>query len=102
MEQRFSRNIPTISEAEQSILRQKRVAIIGCGGLGGYLAEFMARVGVGAITVVDGDSFEETNLNRQNLSLPALIGRGKAEALGNLDHGAPPLAIGNTGQICHS
>lgn len=80
MEQRYSRNIPTISEAEQSLLGTKRVAVIGCGGLGGYLIEFMARAGVGAMTVVDGDFFEESNLNRQTLSLPELIGVSKARA----------------------
>lgn len=82
MEQRFIRNIPSISEAEQRALRTKRAVILGCGGLGGYNAEILARTGLGALTLVDGDCFEESNLNRQLLSLPSLIGSGKARAAG--------------------
>ncbi len=80
MEQRFIRNIPTISEGEQLSLRSKRAVIVGCGGLGGYIAEFMARAGVGGLAVVDGDCFEESNLNRQTLALPSNIGESKARA----------------------
>lgn len=80
MEPRFIRNIPTITEAQQSLLRTKCAAIIGCGGLGGYAAEMLARSGVGALTVCDGDGFEESNLNRQNLALPGNLGQNKALA----------------------
>ncbi|MBQ8263728.1 MAG: HesA/MoeB/ThiF family protein [Oscillospiraceae bacterium] len=80
MEQRFKRNIPTISEEEQALLRTKRAVIIGCGGLGGYIAEFLARAGVGGLTLVDGDVFEESNLNRQTLALECNIGMSKAKA----------------------
>lgn len=79
MEERYLRNIPAVTETEQRLLRQKTAAVIGCGGLGGYLAEFLCRLGVGCIRVVDGDVFEETNLNRQLLSEPALLGQNKAE-----------------------
>ncbi len=80
MERRFIRNIPTITEAQQSLLRTKCAAVIGCGGLGGYAAEMLARAGVGALTVCDGDMFEESNLNRQNLALPGNLGQNKAIA----------------------
>ncbi len=80
MEQRFIRNIPSISESEQLALRTKRALILGCGGLGGYNAEILARTGIGALTLVDGDCFDESNLNRQLLSLPALIGSSKVRA----------------------
>lgn len=80
MEQRFIRNIPAISEAEQSLLREKRAVIIGCGGLGGYIAELLARAGLGGITVADGDIFEESNLNRQLLSNGDNLGVNKALA----------------------
>lgn len=79
MEKRYMRNIPALSEAEQRLLGQKTVAVVGCGGLGGYLAEFSGRLGIGRIRVVDGDVFEESNLNRQLLSEPALLGQNKAE-----------------------
>ena len=77
---RYSRNIPALSEAECALLRSKTVAVIGCGGLGGYLIEFLARIGIGSIRCVDGDVFEQSNLNRQLLSAPSLLGTGKAEA----------------------
>lgn len=80
METRYQRNIPSISEAEQETLRQKRVLIVGCGGLGGYLGEYMTRMGVGGITAVDGDVFEESNLNRQLLSSVPQLGHSKAVA----------------------
>ena len=80
---RYSRNIPALSEAECALLRSKTVAVIGCGGLGGYLIEFLARIGIGSIRCVDGDVFEQSNLNRQLLSAPSLLGTGKAEAAAN-------------------
>ena len=80
MEERYTRNIPAISAEEQAALAEKRVLVAGCGGLGGYLLEHLARLGLGHITAVDGDVFEASNLNRQLLSAPALLGSGKAEA----------------------
>ena len=77
---RYSRNIPALSEAECALLRTKTVAVIGCGGLGGYLIEFLARLGIGSIRCVDGDTFQESNLNRQLLSTVSLLGVNKAEA----------------------
>jgi len=80
MEKRFLRNIPAITEAEQTLLGQKTVVVVGCGGLGGYLIEYLARVGVGAIRCIDGDRFEESNLNRQLLCTVSRLGMGKAAA----------------------
>lgn len=80
MESRYERNIPSITEAEQKLLKEKKVAILGCGGLGGYLCEFSARLGIGSITVCDGDVFEASNLNRQLLSSEGNLGTLKAEA----------------------
>ena len=54
--------------------------MIGCGGLGGYIIEMLARLGVGEITVVDNDIFDKTNLNRQVLSDEDNIGQRKAFA----------------------
>ena len=76
---RYQRNIPALSEAECALLRGKTIAVIGCGGLGGYLMEYRARIGVGCIRCVDGDVFEESNLNRQLLSSVSLLGAGKAQ-----------------------
>ena len=80
MKERYIRNIPALSEEECKVLRNKRIAVIGCGGLGGYIIEYMSRLGVGAIKAVDGDVFDESNLNRQLLSKNSSIGISKAEA----------------------
>ena len=80
MELRHSRNIPALTEAEQALLAGKTVAVIGCGGLGGHLIELLTRVGVGSIRCVDGDVFEESNLNRQLLSTMDTLGTPKALA----------------------
>jgi molybdopterin/thiamine biosynthesis adenylyltransferase len=77
---RYQRNRRTVSLDEQARLFGSAVAVIGCGGLGGYIIEELARLGVGHLTVVDPDVFEEHNLNRQLLSAPALLGTPKVEA----------------------
>ena len=79
MEERYIRNLGALSEAECALLREKTVLVAGCGGLGGYLIEMLLRIGVGEIRAADGDRFEASNLNRQLLSAPALLGRKKAE-----------------------
>ena len=70
IKERHSRNIPALSEADMGILADSHVLIAGCGGIGGNVVESLARIGIGAITVVDGDSFDESNLNRQILCTP--------------------------------
>jgi len=80
LETRHIRNIPAISPEEQTMLRDRHVLILGCGGLGGCLAELLTRLGVGEITAADGECFEESNLNRQILCTMQTLGTGKAEA----------------------
>lgn len=80
MNPRYERNIPALTEAECEILRGTRVLVAGCGGLGGHLIDMLARIGVGALRVVDGDVFEPSNLNRQLLSEVPLLGVSKARA----------------------
>ena len=79
MQARYERNIPSLTEAESDLLRTKKVAVIGCGGLGGYIIEHLARLGVGNIRIVDGDVFEESNLNRQLFSDVTVLGKCKTE-----------------------
>ncbi len=76
---RYQRNRQMISTAQQRQLFHSQVAVIGCGGLGGYILEQLARLGVGRIVAIDDDVFEEHNLNRQLLSSPATLGRVKVE-----------------------
>jgi molybdopterin/thiamine biosynthesis adenylyltransferase len=76
---RYRRNRETLSVSDQLTLFRSRVAVIGCGGLGGYLVEETARLGIGALVLADPDVFEEHNLNRQLLSSPARLGQAKVE-----------------------
>ena len=80
MQVRYKRNTPALCEQECKLLHQKKVLIAGCGGLGGYIIELLARIGVGSIIAVDGDVFDESNLNRQLLSEIPLLGASKAES----------------------
>lgn len=80
MQAGYERNIPALSEQECLLLHKKKVLVAGCGGLGGYIIELLARIGVGGIICVDGDVFDKSNLNRQLLSEVPLLGKSKAEA----------------------
>lgn len=75
---RYDRNIGTITIEEQAVLACKSVCVVGCGGLGGGVIENLTRMGVGELTLVDGDVFDESNLNRQVLSNEDNLGKSKA------------------------
>jgi len=77
---RYQRNRAMLSIQQQLLLLRSDVAVFGCGGLGGYIIEELARLGVGKITVVDPDVFEEHNLNRQILCTQELLGSKKVDA----------------------
>ncbi len=70
--------ISSISDCEREKIKNSRVCIAGCGGLGGYIAEYLIRLGVGHIVAVDGDCFDTSNLNRQVLCTAETIGKSKA------------------------
>jgi len=75
---RYDRNMNMLSKEENEKLKDFRVCVLGCGGLGGYAIEMLGRLGIGYITAVDKDVFEETNLNRQILSDMNSLGKSKA------------------------
>lgn len=77
---RYQRNRHMISIPQQLRLLRGKAAVVGCGGLGGYILEELARLGVGHIAAIDHDVFEEHNLNRQLLSSVENLGRPKVEA----------------------
>lgn len=77
---RYERNYKTISHEDQKKLAESSIAIVGCGGLGGTMAEELARLGIGRLILIDGDVFEESNLNRQLFSTEYNIGEKKVEA----------------------
>lgn len=80
---RYDRNLDTLSHENQKKLGKSKALVLGLGGLGGGVCEMLARTGVGHLMVVDGDSFESSNLNRQLLSQESLIGESKARAAEN-------------------
>jgi len=75
---RYKRNGSSLTQAEQHKLFESHVLIVGCGGLGGAVAALLARIGVGNITLMDDDVYEEHNLNRQFFSNPKTLGKSKA------------------------
>jgi len=77
---RYLRNLGTAGLEGQAKLLRATVAVVGLGGLGGYVTEALARMGVGRLILIDGDVFEEHNLNRQLLSAEANLGVDKAQA----------------------
>src|SRR5699024_4709223 len=78
IDKRYVKNMNVLYIKENKILNEIKVCIVGCGGLGGYIIELIGRSGVGYRTVIDGDVFDETNLNRQVLCHTKNIGQNKA------------------------
>lgn len=60
-------------------IKDSKVIIFGLGGVGGYVVEMLARAGVGSLTIVDFDTVDETNINRQIIALHSTIGRAKTD-----------------------
>lgn len=80
-QQAFSRNIGWVTHQEQDILRQKRVAIAGMGGVGGVHLLTLARLGIGAFHIADFDVFDLVNFNRQIGAAMSSLGLPKTEVL---------------------
>lgn len=79
MENAFSRTEILIGSDAMKKLSLARVAVFGVGGVGGYAVEALARSGVGAIDVIDGDTVSLTNINRQIIATHSTVGRYKTE-----------------------
>ena len=62
-------------------IRGTRVAIFGIGGVGGYVAEALARAGVGELHLIDHDTVSVTNINRQIIALHSTVGVAKVDAM---------------------
>lgn len=77
----FLRTRTLLGEERFEKLSQANVLVVGVGGVGGYVAELMVRSGIKAITVVDGDQVDPSNLNRQIIALQSTIGQPKVEAI---------------------
>lgn len=77
----FERALPLIGADGLARLAESRVAVVGVGGVGGHVAEQLARCGVGEIVLIDGDVVEKSNLNRQIVALTSTLGLNKAEIM---------------------
>lgn len=78
--ERYQRSIGTVGLRGQIKLLEATVGVFGAGGLGGFVLELLARMGVGRLVVVDGDVFSDSNLNRQLLATERTLGMPKVKA----------------------
>jgi tRNA A37 threonylcarbamoyladenosine dehydratase len=62
---RYARNMKALTPEENQKLKDSRVCIAGCGALGEYVFEMLGRIGVANLTIIDFDTFNTSNLNRQ-------------------------------------
>lgn len=70
-----------LGQEKLKALQASHVLVVGNGGVGAYAAEQLVRAGVGAITIIDGDTVNETNINRQIIALNSTIDKKKCEVL---------------------
>jgi len=98
--ERYARNMKTFSPQDQVALLKAQVGVVGLGGLGGAVVEILARLGIGTLNVIDGDTFEESNLNRQFLSTPKRIAKSKADtAAWRIKEINPSIAVNHHSQF---
>lgn len=76
----FTRTIDLIGRPAFEKLQNSSVCVFGCGGVGSYVVEALARSGVGRITIVDNDVVDRSNINRQLIALNSTVGMPKAQA----------------------
>ncbi|MFZ5974572.1 MAG: tRNA threonylcarbamoyladenosine dehydratase [Bacillota bacterium] len=77
----FDRTERLIGRAALEALNQSRIAVIGIGGVGSFAAEALVRSGIGAITLVDSDCIDETNINRQIHAMQNTVGEPKVDVM---------------------
>ena len=78
---RFSRTELLIGKEGLEKLASARVAVFGIGGVGAYVAEALCRSGVGSLDLIDNDTVDMSNINRQLIALSSTIGRFKTEVM---------------------
>ena len=77
----YTKNMGSINESEFKLIRNTNVLLIGVGGLGGFIASSLVRLGVRNITIIDFDVFEKSNLNRQIFSNVSTLGKMKVDVV---------------------
>ena len=81
MQNQFSRTEILLGKCGIDRLKKSRVAVFGIGGVGGYVAEALARSGAGALDLIDNDEVSLTNINRQIIALHSTVGRPKVDVM---------------------
>ena len=89
----FSRTALLVGTQAIAKLQNSRVAIFGIGGVGGYVAEALARSGVGSFDLIDNDTVALTNLNRQIIATHATLGQPKVQVMAERIHAINPEAV---------
>lgn len=79
----FKRSLMLLGEEKLNKLFNSHILVVGVGGVGGYVAEFLARTGVNRLTLIDQDVVDLTNLNRQIIALHSTINLPKVEVMKN-------------------
>jgi len=99
--ERYRNNLGTFSPEELSGIMEKSACIVGLGGLGGHACQTLARFGIGSLTLIDGDVFEESNLNRQVFSTEDNLGVNKAlaAAAGAIDRDRSVILAANSRDV---
>jgi tRNA A37 threonylcarbamoyladenosine dehydratase len=82
MEEWLSRTEMLLGDEKLSILKSSNVLVVGLGGVGAWAAEMLCRSGIGSMTIVDGDTVNASNRNRQLPALTSTEGKYKADVLG--------------------
>lgn len=72
-----------IGEDNVQKLKNTRVAVFGLGGVGGYVLEALVRSGIGAVDIIDSDTVDVTNINRQIIGLNSTVGQNKTDVFEN-------------------
>ncbi len=80
MVEKFSKTELLLGKEAMQKLAASRVAVFGLGGVGGYTVEALARSGIGALDLIDGDTVSVSNFNRQIIATDKTLGKSKAEA----------------------
>ena len=80
-ENQFERTALLLGKASVEKLAEKRVAVFGVGGVGGFVCEGLVRAGIGAIDIVDKDIVALSNINRQLIALHSTVGKNKVDVL---------------------
>ncbi len=80
-EEIFTRTKALIGNDNFNTLKNKHIAIFGLGGVGGYVAEALVRSGIGELTIIDNDTVNITNINRQIIALNSTIGQKKVDLI---------------------